>query len=274
MCKEVAYLGPQGSFCEEAALSLAIGELQPRPSIAAVMEAVARGEVEAGVVPVENSWEGAVHQTMDLLAAGDNLMIAGELVLPIQHHLAARSFWRPEEITRVLSHPQALAQCYSYLTSVCPQAEEMEVASTALGAVIVADNEEPWAAIASKAAADRYNLTIIAADISDMANNETRFLVLKRQDNPVSTNPKTSIVVQAVDKPGALYQLLHEFYIRDISLTRIESRPARTRLGEYRFFIDCLGSRTDEPLAAALEALKDNSVYLKVLGSYSQVKGA
>lgn len=273
MHKTVAYLGPQGSFCEEAALSLAIGEMQPMSSIAAVLEAVDRGEVMSGVVPVENSWEGAVHQTMDLLAASNNLMIAGEMVLPIQHHLVARRSWRPEEITRVLSHPQALAQCYSYLAVACMGAEEVEVASTALGAVTVANTEEPWAAIASQAAANRYQLTIIAADISDMPNNETRFLVIKRQDNPVSSNTKTSLVVQAVDKPGALYQLLHEFYIRDISLTRIESRPARTRLGEYRFFIDCLGSRTDERVAAALSALEANSVYLKVLGSYPLVNG-
>jgi len=272
MLDRVAYLGPQGSFCGEAAATLKTAQLVSAASIPAVLKAVANGEVDTGVVPVENSWEGAVHQTMDLLAASDELAIAGELVLPVQHHLLASLGTRPAMVTQVLSHPQALAQCNVYLSQACSKAEQVEVASTAKGASLVASTDAPWAAVGSAAAAQRYNLEIIAADICDMPNNETRFLVIKKQDNPVADACKTSLVVQAVDRPGALYHLLHEFYTRDINLTRIESRPARTRLGEYRFFIDCLGSRLDEPMVEAIKSLEKASVFLRVLGSYPTLK--
>lgn len=270
MLDQVAYLGPLGSFCGEAASRLGAARLLAMPSIAAVFAAVAQDMAEAGVVPVENSWEGAVHQTMDLLAASDTLVIAGELILPVQHQLMARPGRRPEELTRVLSHAQALSQCDAYLSKVCPQADQIEVMSTAQGASLVAASDAPWGALASAGAAKEYGLEIIAADICTMSNNETRFLIIKKIDNPVKNGGKTSLVVQAVDRPGALYHLLHEFYTRNISLTRIESRPARTRLGEYRFFIDCIGSRLDDPLIETILALDKATVFLRVLGSYPE----
>lgn len=268
MLNRLAYLGPPGSFCEEAAAQAGGCELVPQVSIPLVMKAIALGQVSGGVVPVENSWEGAVPQTMDLLAADDRLAIAGELVLPIHHHLLARQAWAPGELTRILSHPQALAQCSNYLSQYCTEAELAEVTSTAQGATMAAESDSAWAAIGSAAAAERYNLKIIAENISDMVNNETRFLVIKAQDNPVKANCKTSLVIQAVDRPGALYHLLHEFYLRDINLTRIESRPARTRLGEYQFFIDCIGSRLESPVADVIKALEKMDVAVRVLGSY------
>ncbi|MGE5380639.1 MAG: prephenate dehydratase [Methylocystaceae bacterium] len=268
MLNQVAYLGPLGSFCGEAAAQLDAARLVPTSSISAVFESVAQGRAEAGVVPAENSWEGAVHQTMDLLAASDTLVIAAELILPVQHQLLARPGRQPGELTRVFSHNQALSQCEAYLSEFCPDAERVEVTSTAQGASMAAAADECWGALASIGAAREYGLEIIAANVCTMPNNETRFLIIKQNDNPVKNNGKTSLVVQAVDRPGALYHLLHEFYTRNISLTRIESRPARTRLGEYRFFIDCIGSRLDEPLVEAIQALEQASVFLRVLGSY------
>lgn len=272
MLNRLAYLGPVGSYCAEAANSLPASELVPAPSITAVFQLVAQGEAEAGIVPVENSWEGAVHQTMDMLAASDSLSIAGEIVLPIHHLLLARPGRKPEQLTKILSHPQALAQCDGFLSRACNGATRVEVASTADGAAQVAASDNLWGAVGSAAAAKKYNLEVIATDICDMPNNETRFLIISHTDNPVVAMGKTSLVVQAVDRPGALYQLLHEFYTRDISLTRIESRPARTRLGEYRFFIDCLGSRLDKPIGEAIKALENASVFLRVLGSYPAAK--
>jgi prephenate dehydratase len=271
MLKRMAYLGPPGTFCEEAAQIYnkeQIYELVPRPTIAAVFSAIDKGDVEAGIVPIENSCEGAVNQTLHLLSSGYTLQISAEIILPVKHSLLARPGLKPAQITHILSHYQALAQCRDYLAANFPDAELLDVPSTSEAARRVAASPQPWAAIGTMRAARTCGLDILSPCIQDQNNNETRFVLLAREDAPYCAPAKTSLLVYILDRPGALFELLREFYIRNINLTRIESRPARTRLGDYLFFIDVEGHRHDEPIRSALHALRGITAAVHVLGSY------
>ena len=276
MLNKLAYLGPSGTFCEEAANKY-IGDkawtLLPYPSIEAVFAAVQLGEVESGIVPIENSCEGAVNLTMDLLAYEYDLKITGELVLPVSQNLMIRPGVKLDEISCILSHPQALAQCRKYLSATLPGRELATVDSTAEAALRVANSDEPWAAVGTAGAARAYGLDILHPDIQDRLSNETRFIILSRDMvhtiEPVSgLHAKTSLVLYLLDKPGALFRALEQFYLRDINLTRIESRPARTRIGDYLFFIDIEGHCGELRVIKALEGLKELAREIKILGSY------
>jgi len=277
MLNKLAYLGPQGTFCEEAAeCFLKTGDwdplpyptMVPYPSIEAVFAAVYQEEVSAGIVPIENSWEGSVNQTLDLLAYEYDLMITGEIILPIRHNLLVRQATSIPEISKVMSHPQALAQCRRFLAASLPAAELENAASTALAAQLISMSNESLAAVGTAASARLYGLKIVAANIADQPNNETRFVVISRQEVRCTGPCKTSLVLSVRHQPGALFQALGEFSLRGINLSKIESRPAKTRMGEYMFFIDIDGHYR-EPLAAeAMEALKSISLNLKMLGSY------
>lgn len=271
MTENIAYLGPGGTFCEEAARQYRGGnawQLLPLPSIRQVFEAVAAGEAARGIVPIENSYEGAVNQTLDLLTGDHDLKIAGEIIIPVRQNLLIHPRATGEKIDCIWSHGQALAQCQEYLHQYYPDVPVREVHSTAEAARMVATSGETWAAIATQAAAKNYGLKVLAADIQDQLNNSTRFVVLSREEADCRTGGKTSLLIYVVDRPGALYEVLREFYIRGINLCKIESRPARTRIGEYLFFIDIEGNRQEEHISEVLTALTNVTATVRVLGSY------
>jgi len=269
--KRIGYLGPSGTFTEAAARKYSgkgPAELVCCRSFPQIVSDVKSGLLDEGVVPLENSTEGAVSQILDLLAQEEGVMFRGEIVLSVRHNLLVRPGTEIKEIKKVLSHPQALAQCRGYLSRELPGAEIEETTSTARAASIVAGSAGPWAAIGTYLAAGNYSLNIAVAEIQDSSQNATRFIVLGKNDAGPGNNCRTSIIVEARDRPGALYGILREFALRDISLTRIESRPVKKRLGQYMFFIDLEGHRSDQKLGEALEAVTRKAYYLRILGSY------
>lgn len=270
MVKRIAYLGPVGTYTEEAALSYdPHADLQPFPTIAAVGLAVSSGVTDEGVVPIENSLEGSVTYTLDLLIRQSDLAIYKEIVLPIEHYLMARSSTRAPDIQVIYSHPQALAQCRIFLERCFPQALQTASLSTVAAVTDMQASDVPAAAIAPKRAAELHQVEIIGQNIQDNPNNVTRFVVLSPRDHPPTGKDKTSICFSfAQDAPGVLYQALGEFAKRNINLAKIESRPTKESLGQYIFLIDCHGHREDPLLKEALDALARRVSVLKVLGSY------
>jgi prephenate dehydratase len=269
MTEKVGYLGPPGTFGEQAALRYAPGAvLVPLASNGAVVEAVARGEVDAGLAPVENSIEGAVNDTLDALLQAEGVYVRGELVLPVEQCLIAAPGTSLRDIEVVMSHPQALAQCRAFLEANCPQAR-LEAALSTAAAVEAAVRTPRAAAIGTRRAAELRGGEVLAAAIQDAKRNKTRFLVLALHDAPPTGDDKTSIAFTvAHDRPGTLMAALREFADRGINLTRIESRPTREELGIYVFLLDLQGHREDPLVAQALAALRAQAHYFRVLGSY------
>jgi prephenate dehydratase len=271
----VAFLGPAGTFTEEALRASAPGPVEevPYPSIYETVMAVHEGETDMAVVPIENSLEGGVTTTLDTLAteAGD-VQIAKEFVLPVCHNLIANHEMPLEHIRRVISHPQATPQCSRFLREHLAQAERQLAGSTAEAVRIVAEANEPWAAIGSKLAAELYGAAVLAEGIEDESGNETRFVWLARDSHePLGEPTKTSIVFWGFNdvSPGALVDVLTELSSRGINLTKIESRPRRVGgLGHYMFFADLEGSAADAHVREALDALSGRVHAMKVLGSY------
>lgn len=268
--RTVGYLGPRGTYSEEIALRLYQGEqgrFIPFPSIDAAIRAVEDGEVNESIVPLENSLEGSVNITLDTLAHEVNLYITRELVQPVRHNLLVHP--AGQHINVIVSHPQALAQCRHYLQRHFPHAELKAVDSTAAAAYMVASGAKDCAAIGSRRAAAIYGLKVAAVDIQDHLHNCTRFVVLAPHQAPENGAHKTSLVCQINgDRPGSLCDILQEFARREVNLTKIESRPARTGLGMYIFFLDVAGSLADERVRAAVTAVKLKSLWFKNLGSY------
>jgi len=269
--KKVGYLGPRGTFTEAAAQKYCGGspaELVCCPGLPEIVAAVEGGQLDQGVVPLENSTEGAVGQLLDLVARASGIMFCGEVVLRVQHHLMVRPGTPRSRISRVLSHPQALAQCRNYLARQLPGTDAEETVSTARAAELVAACGEPWAAIGTHLAAVNHGLEILDSGIQDSVENATRFIVLGRQDAEQEPHCRTSLVVEVRDRPGALYGILREFALREVNLTRIESRPVKKRLGQYLFFIDLEGHRSQEAVKSAIQSVQRKAANLKVLGSY------
>lgn len=271
----VAYQGEIGAFSEEAALAL-FSDAEPvaLPSFEAVFAAVAGGDVDRAVVPIENSLFGSVHANYDLLREHD-LFIRAERNLRIRHFLMAKPGVRLEDVRRVISHPQALGQCRQYLREHLHQAEEIPAYDTAGAAKMVAQSDSMTdAAIASEKAAEEYELQVLVPGIESNRQNYTRFLALGREPAPRSANPaerreKTSIVYSMRENvPGALFKSLAVFALRDIDLFKIESRPLVGSPGSYLFYLDVNGHADDEPVRNALDHLQEIASYLKVLGSY------
>jgi prephenate dehydratase len=270
---KVAILGPRGTYAEMAARSQ-LGdkiEIVPYPTITDVAEAVAKGYVQAGVIPIESLREGSVGESLDALAWTD-VKIQAEVVMPISHSLLGVPGAKLNEITQVLSHPQALAQCRDFLRKNLPKAELIEMTSTAKAAEQVGKLKQAYmAAIGPRALADFYGLNILQEKIQTGEVNITRFLCLASKDSKPTGNDKTSIVFYtAKDRPGILHEILGEFAARKINLTKIESRPSKKALGDYLFFIDLQGHREDVKVREALEALKPKVAMLKIVGSYSK----
>ncbi len=264
----VTYLGPEGTFSEQAVrkhFGRAV-EAQPEPSVDEAFRRCEAGAAQFTVVPVENSTEGAVGRTLDLLLATP-LRICGEIELRVQQNLLAKGSLKA--IRRLYSHSQSLAQCAGWLAQHLPGIEQVPVASNAEAAQRAA-KEEGAGAIAGELAAERYGLDVLARSIEDAENNTTRFLVLGELDAAPTGRDRTSLVMSAENKPGAVHALLTPLAEHRVSMTRIESRPAKSRsaLWEYMFFIDVDGHQKDAPVAKALAELQRKAPFLKVLGSY------
>ncbi|MDR2113280.1 MAG: prephenate dehydratase [Candidatus Accumulibacter sp.] len=263
----VAFLGPLGTFSESAATKHFghAAQLRPQASIDDIFRAAETGHADFAVAPVENSTGGAIGRTLDLLMASP-LNVCGEVVLRIHQHLMSKES-SLESIATVYSHAQSLAQCHEWLNRSLPGARRVPVGSNAQAAQLAAA-EAGAAALAGEAAARRYGLDILAGNVEDEANNTTRFFVLGRQESGASGNDKTSLIMSAPNRTGSLYELLAPFSEAGVSMTRLESRPARHTLWEYVFYVDVEGHRDDPRVARALAELARRAAYLKVLGSY------
>lgn len=264
---KVAHLGPQGTYSEAAAGKHFGGapELHALQTIDDVFHEVQAGACDYGVVPVENSTEGAVGRTLDLLLAG-NVHVCGEVGLRVRHNLMSRAS-DISGVKRIYSHAQSLSQCNDWLAHNAHGIPRLSVSSNAEAARLASEDPEA-AAIAGETAAQLYGINILFANIEDDPNNTTRFLVIGRHDAGPSGRDKTSLVCSAPNRPGAVYALLAPFADQGVSMTKLESRPSRTGLWEYVFYVDIEGHRDDPKVATALKALGDRAAFLKVLGSY------
>ncbi len=259
------FLGPAGTFTEEAAFQIS-GELRSFNSIVEVLEAVMAREVDVGVVPVENSVEGSVGVTLDIMAREDSLKIMGEIILPIRQHLLLNPGAGLADVKEVYSHSQALAQCRHYLEKLGIPTRAT-VSTTAAAKAVKGKSER--AAIGTSRAARIYGLVIADPDIQDYPNNTTRFLAIGDHDHLCTGKDKTSIVFSLPDDhPGGLYDLLGEFAAFKINLTKIESRPSKEGMGSYIFFLDFEGHREEDTIRNVLNNIRSKVGYVKILGSY------
>ena len=263
----VAYLGPEGTFTEAAALKRFGSAIQGQPcaTIDDVFRAVESGTAHYGVVPAENSTEGAIGRTLDLLLQSP-LQVCSEVMLAIHQCLMARQC-DLSAIKTVYSHAQSLGQCQGWLNANLPNAARIAVSSNAEAARLASENVHS-AAIAGIQAAVHFGLSVCVENIEDDANNTTRFLVLGNQQVAPSGKDKTSLIMSAANRPGAVHDLLVPLAKHGVSMTKLESRPARSGLWEYIFFVDIEGHQSDAKVADALAELKQVAAFVKVLGSY------
>src|SRR5918995_1935426 len=266
-----AFLGPRGSFSEEAALLRAdTDQLVAFSSFPALVSAVETGLADEAVLPIENSIEGAVSTTLDLLIHETALRISGELALPVRHFLVTRPGVHLEDVRVVTSHPQALGQCRRFLERCLPGVEQVAALSTA-GAVerVASDGDLTRAAIGPARAAELYGGQIIARDIQDIRGNLTRFVALAPEDTPPTGDDKTSLgLTLKANVPGALFNVLQPFADEGIQMTKLESRPTKGWLGDYVFLIDLEGHQTDAPVQRTVERALEQAAMFKIFGSY------
>ena len=270
MTQRLSYFGPAGTYTEEAAhLYDAQAELIPFSTIPAVCQAVSDGAVDAGVVPIENSIEGSVVNTLDFLINESDLAIRYEIVLPIEHCLMVRPGADPTLLQVIFSHPQSLAQCRHYLEDHYPAACPTASLSNAAAVTEMLSSPAPAAAIGPQRAAHLYGAEIIDRGIQDRANNMTRFVVVAPTDHAPTGQDKTSLCFSfAQDAPGSLHQALGVFALRGLNLVKIESRPTKESLGRYNFLVDCAGHRANPAVQEALTVLAGQVSALKIFGSY------
>jgi prephenate dehydratase len=287
---KVGYLGPEGTFSEEAGSLYkkkleGRAELYPYTTIHDLLFSVNKGKVKEAVVPIENSVEGTIGTVTDMLVKEVNLVIKQELIIPVYHYLVAQRGIHLKEITDVISNPPVLDQCKDFLRKNLPgvklhlaysSSDAVRQVATSLGEKIIAHGRvkgSVFAAIGSAASAKLYGLKVIAARIN-ASENQTRFVVLAKTDHPRTGDDKTSIVFSiASDRPGGLHDVLGEIALRNINLTKIESRPSKKALGDYYFFADMQGHRSDPVMGQALREIKGRTSFLKMLGSYPRFKG-
>ncbi|HUS81778.1 MAG TPA: prephenate dehydratase [Dehalococcoidia bacterium] len=269
MTKRLAFLGPPGTFSEQAALLCdPQAQLLSFATVAAVVAAVASGMADEGVMAVENSLEGSVTDTLDVLIHESALLIRREVVLPIEHCLLAKPGTTADQVETIYSHPQALGQCRRFLERCFPKAR-LEASLSTTVAVEQMMQQEKAAAVATARAAELYGVRVLASGVQDNQNNETRFVLVAPADSAPTGRDKTSFAFSvAQDRPGSLVDALKEFSDREINLTKIESRPTKQELGRYVFLVDLEGHRTDPKVAEALEKVKAQAYFFKVFGSY------
>lgn len=275
--QKIGFLGPPGTFSEEALFSAVTpDELEPVPlmSIHEVVAAVERRDVDKGIVPIENSIEGSVNVTLDMLAFEANLLIEREIVMPVVNNLIGRRGTKKDLVKTVISHPQPLAQCRGFITREFPAAIVVAANSTVEAVKLVAEREgRETVAIGTALAAQLYGLSVLRRKIQDFPDNRTRFVFIGREMPAPTGYDKTSIVCFIhQDRPGSLLQILQEFAFRSINLTKIQSRPTRKALGEYCFFLDLEGHVEDANVAEALKCLRCKIRQVKLLGSYPRAR--
>jgi len=264
---KIAYLGPQATFTHLAARKKfgSSSLYVPESTIKEVFEAVFRGKVNYGVVPIENSTEGVVNYTLDMFMDSD-LMVASEIMLEISHHLLSKS-GKKKDVKKIYSHPQAKAQCRSWLERTFPGIPVIDELSTAAAAKRVSKNPAA-AAVASELSAAVYNLKFIEKNIEDYKRNVTRFLIISKESPGRTGKDKTSIMFSIKDKPGALFLILNPFSKHKLNLTKIESRPSKRKAWEYIFFVDMEGHTEDKSVSKAIKEIQRECLFFKVLGSY------
>lgn len=262
----VAYLGPEATNTHQAAVEIfgGVGNYLPQMTILDIFRSVEDQKALFGVVPIENSMEGTINLTLDLLNE-TNLKIFGEKTLPITHNLIGSG--RISEIREIYSHPQVLGQCRKWIRTRCPEALPIETSSSAM-AVKKVKNKKGLAAIGTALAAKLYDCPILETNIQDSRSNKTRFFIISDKNRKRGSKNKTSLVFLCQDKPGALVEVLKVFKRYNINLSKIESRPSRQKNWEYYFYVDFLGHEEDEIVMKALDRLRGVTVYSKVLGSY------
>lgn len=263
----VAYLGPSGTYSEQAALQQFGRTIDGMAcaSIDEVFRAAEAGTADFGVVPIENSTEGTINRTLDLLLQSP-LIISGELSIPVHHSLMTKT-GTMQNVKLICAHAQALAQCQAWLNQHFPNIERLAVASNG-EAARMASEDASVAAVAGELAGEKYNLQVVHAHIQDDPHNRTRFAVIGRLETVPSGNDQTSVVLSVKNQAGAVYKMLEPLARYGVSMTRFESRPARTGSWEYNFFIDIEGHAKDDKVAKALVELKEHAAYFKLLGSY------
>jgi prephenate dehydratase len=273
----IGYLGPGGSytemakdkFCEKYEL---VGRQEAMRTIKSVLEFVDETPYSVGILPIENSIEGAVRETIDNLirTKNTNIRILGEFVLPIKHCLLSRTT-ELYSITGIISHPQAIAQCQSFLYHEMPlHLDIIETSSTAEAARRLQDYNLTYAAIGSEKTAKIYNLNILKENISDDKTNQTRFAIIGEAETPKTENDNTTLAFSTKNEPGALLNILEIFHKNEINLSYIDSRPSKTKFGEYTFFVDFDGHISDEKVAKTIEDVKTQTEYFRLVGSYER----
>jgi prephenate dehydratase len=273
--KKIAYLGPEGTFTEEALIkfleyhSYENVEKIPMPTISEVIKSVDRGDVNEGIVPTENSLEGSVNLTQDILTFESEAKIISEFVMPIKHFLITKKETDLKKIKKIISIPHATAQCRIFLNQKLLNAEVIAANSTAEAVKKLKDLDDSYAAIGTRIAAELYGMKILSKDIEDSKENKTRFVIVSNYVAKKSGKDKTSIVCFLKrDKPGSLFNILKEFADRGINLTRLESRPAKKDLGDYVFMIDMEGHIHDRNIYEVMESLRNKVYLVKLIGSY------
>jgi prephenate dehydratase len=271
MNKRIGFLGPRGTFSHEAAEVYTSGKsyvIKEYISIKDVITSVRDGDVDEAVVPIENSLEGAVNVTLDLLAEENSLFIIDELIIPINLNLVVKKGTAIKDVRVIASHPQPLGQSRNYLNEKFPYAVQIEESSTSRAAQKVAEADGSYAAIASTTAARLNDLEVLEGNVQDVKNNHTRFVIISRDVQKKTGFDKTSIVFSTDNKPGSLYRILDIFSLWDINMTKIESRPAKNKLGQYIFFIDIDGHVEDQDVSDALTMVKRKTSFYRLIGSY------
>ncbi len=274
--QSIGYLGPKGTYTEAAALQYNYqAKLVPYPSISLVASAVDSKDVDIGIVPIENSLQGPVTETLDLLIHDSHLSIVNEIVLPIHHSLMVKPGSYIEDIQLIYSHTQALAQCRHFIEQNMGGVQAVASLSTAAAVEDMLASEVPAAAIATERAAILYGAEIIFSGIQDNMANHTRFVVLATHDHDITGDDKTSICFSFdEDRSGMLYHVLGQFAQRNINLAKVESRPNKESLGRYIFLMDLIGHKKDPIVSEALSAIAKDVSMLKVFGSYPRFHGA
>lgn len=274
---KIGYLGPDGTYCYEAMKKYMRkcnieAEKIPYNNITDTILGIKNGEIDKCVVPIENSIQGSVLETMDTLREKEGLYIQSRIVIDIKHHLMSTKKYKPEEIKKIYSHPQALAQCRKYIHKNYPNCEIKQVSSTALAAEKIL-NEENCACICNEACREIYNLEDLDQNIQDVQNNQTTFIVIsKEKNNDLKGEVTTSIFFSVYSKPGELYKVLGLFNIFEVNLNKIESRPAKTKLGEYIFWVDFEADENWDYIKILLEQIDKRCSYFRCLGTYDHVE--